>query len=370
MILLMDFAQYLSDFTFLSRATIVFIIAGFMPLMAISFFYLMMDKKQKKYDKAMTEMGLSTTRKIRDTYSPGKYILPVGFATLICLLAAANMIFTEKFAANITDSLLLTGAQYGRENVALVNQSLGVVSWAFIGGFIWSAQNIVRRLINYDLAPNVFFSAGVRIILATAVALVLSFLVGQESAASGIFNFSGSLPALGFLSGMFPERILNYLVKTYEKYISSTDTQLNTKILSLYNIQGMSLSHKERLAEASIDNAQNLATASLTQLLIETPYEARQLLDWIGQAKLLCYAQNDIDKLRSVGIRSVFDLQKGEKSPAMLQRISDSIGMNQPLLHVLREQVMDDEGIRALYAFQQRINAPSPNIPIGTTAVG
>lgn len=371
MILLFEIPAMLTDLTFLTRAVIITLFAGFMPLMTISYFRLMMGKKQRKYDKAMHEMGITSNRKIKDTYSPAKYFLPVTFVTIICFLGIGNIIFADRVVAGINDSLLLTGADFGRANKPLINQSFGVVSWAFIGSFIWSAQNVLRRMINVDLVPSVFYTAGVRILLAVAVALVVSFLIGEHGATAYV-NFNSSLPGIAFLTGMFPERMLTYLNKTYEKYISREDIKMNYDTLSLDNVQGMSLAHKERLAEMSIDNAQNLATASLTQMLIETPYEARQLLDWIGQAKLLCYAQNDIQKVRSAGIRTVYDLQKGEKSNNLLQRISDQVGIHSPLLHVLKEQIEDDEGIKALYAFQQRINAPMRDIPIGnkTTAVG
>ena len=82
---------------------------------------------------------------------------------------------------------------------------------------------------------------------------------------------------------------------------------------------------------------------------METPYEARQLVDWIGQAKLVCYAKKDIDKLRSVGIRSIFDFKKGNKSRVALREISDSIGITSPLLEVIAEQIYDVLGSEPIY---------------------
>jgi len=96
-----------------------------------------------------------------------------------------------------------------------------------------------------------------------------------------------------------------------------------------------------------------------TTLLIETPFGARLILDWIGQAKLLCYAKNDIEKFRSVGIRSIFDLKKGQKSREALIEISDAIQLNTPILQVIHDQIQYDEGISALHRFQQRLDSPS-----------
>ena len=235
---------------------------------------------------------------------------------------------------------------------------------AFIGGFIWSAQNIIRRLIAYDLSPSVYYSAGIRILLASSVALVLSFLLGDES--SDIFSLKSSLSAIALLAGMFPERVLNYLVKRYQEFVAGNS--VTEKSLSLYNIEGISIYHKERLEEIGIDNAQNLATASLTQMIAETPFDARQLLDWIGQAKLVCYVKEDIHKLRAIGIRSVFDLLQGNKSIPVLRELSDSIGLDTPILEVVHGQVTADKGINALFYFQENKNSRTRDV-IATAAV-
>lgn len=355
--MILNILSNLSDLTFVSRALIVAIISGFIPLTAMTFFWFMRSKKQQDFEKSMREMGITSSRRVKDTYSFGNYFLPVMFAFVICLLASGFILYTESFVANLKDSLLLAGGDYGNEdNSGIINQSLVVLAFAFFGSFIWSAQNIIRRLIAYDLSPSVYYSAGIRIILACLVALVFSFLTGEGS----IFQLDTSIAVIAFLTGMFPQRILSSMINFYKDWLNPDE--LNTDVLSLYKIEGMSLSHKERLAEVGIDNAQNLATMSLTKLLIETPYDARQLLDWIGQAKLLCYVKGDIDKVRSVGIRSIYDLKKGNKSRVALREISDSIGINTPLLEVIAEQLESDKGVDSLYKFHMNVDDPNQDI--------
>jgi len=340
----------------IGKILIILIIGGFMPFSAISFLTITLRKKKKDYEKALLEMNLSSSRKVEDTYSIGKFFLPVTFVTLICILAISYFIFTDYFAKDLEDSLFLTGAFYGQGKQGLIYQSLSVLSMAFLGGFLWSAQNIIRRMIAYDLSPSVYYSAGIRIILAAVIALVLSFIIGADSS-TNIINFQSSLGAISFLTGMFPERVLNYIINLYKRFFSPDE--LNEKVLSLYNVEGISLMHRERLAEIGIDNAQNLATASLTKLLIETPYGARQLIDWIGQAKLLCYAKENITSLREVGIRSVFDLLKVHQSREGLREISEAVGINSPMLQIIHDQVVNDKGIQSLYRFQFGVNSPA-----------
>ncbi|MEL6862817.1 MAG: hypothetical protein AAFP19_00295 [Bacteroidota bacterium] len=346
----------IQDLPIVGKLMILLIFTGFMPLTAISFFRYMVPRKEENYKKSIDEMGIDTERKVSDTHNWTRYILPVSFITLVCFMASFYFLFAESFIDEIKDSVLLAGPYFGNANAPLMDQSVVVLSFAFLGSFLWSAGNIVLRLISSDLSPSVYYNAGLRIILAGVIALVLSFVIGEEGANS-VVSVKASLPAIAMLTGMFPERVLNYLIKLYQKYV--TPDSLNNEQLSLYRIEGMSMAHKERLEEIGIDNAQNLATTSLTQLCIDTPFEARQLLDWIGQAKLICYVKDEIENLRKVGIRSVFDFYKGDKSQATLNQIAQAAGVNPVLLEVVSNQVKADTGIQALYRFQTGVNSPN-----------
>ena len=349
-----------ATFSILSKVLIIVIIGGFMPLTAMTFLKVMVGNKKTEFNKALNEMDLSSSRKVEDIYSASKFFLPVAFATTICLLAISYFTFAEYFVSGTNDNLLLTGAFFGSGKKELIYQSLAVLSMSFLGGFLWSAQNIIRRLIAYDLAPNVYYSAGIRIILASVIALVLSFIIGTADGNDNLLNFEASLGAISFLTGMFPERVLNYLVNLYKNFVSPD--KLNDEALSLYKIEGMSMMHKERLNEIGIDNVQNLSEASLTKLLIETPFGARLLLDWIGQAKLLCYVKENITALRSVGIRSVFDFIKVDKMTMKIQEIAEAAGVNTSFLQIVYNQIVNDKGIQALYRFQYGVNDAEKNV--------
>ena len=348
--------DWLNDLLPIIRIIIIVIVSGFMPFTAMSFFWFMIPQKEKEFTKSIVEMGITTSRRVRDSYSPAKYFLPVTFAFLVCF--AAITAFTFGGDVDFKDSIFLSGPFFGDAKKGVVEQSFSALSWAFLGGFVWSAQNIIRRLIAYDLSPSVYYSAGIRIILASAVAVVLSFLLGEET--NELVALKSSLAAIALLAGMFPERILNYLIRRYQEFVAGDS--VTERSLSLYNIEGISIYHKERLEEIGIDNAQNLATASLTQLIAETPFDARQLLDWIGQAKLVCYVKDDIDRLRAIGIRSVFDLMKGDKNPKALRELSDAIGLETPILEIVHGQVIDDEGIKALFHFHKKKDSPTRDI--------
>jgi len=337
------------------RVILILVICGFIPFTAASFFMVVIPQKEREFKKSITEMGISTSRTIRDSYSISRYIIPVLFAFLI-FFGFITAFTLAGGSRDFMDNVFLSGPFYGENNQAVMNQSFSVLAWAFAGGFLYAAYNIIRRLRALDLAPGVYYSAGVRILLASAVALIFSFFAGEESVANPngvnqLLSLKSSLPIISFLAGIFPQRILNYLLES-----------VTEKSLALYNIEGISIYHKERLEEIGIDNAQNLATASLTQLIAETPYDARQLLDWIGQAKLICYVKDDIHRLRAVGIRSIFDLLKGNKDRIVLRELADAVGLDTPILEVVHGQVVNDRGITALYNFQENKNSPARDV--------
>ena len=334
----------------------VIVVSGFIPFTAVSFFINYIPKKEKEFIKSIKEMGINTSRTVRDSYSISSYIIPVLFSFLIFFGFISAFTFGGN-GAGLSGNVFLSGPYFGEENKGVINQSFFVLAWAFMGGFIYSAYNIIRRLRALDLSPSLYYSAGIRIILASAVALAVSFLLGSETSASDLISLKPSLIAISLLAGMFPQGLLNYLIERYQDFVASEN--VTEKSLSLYNIEGINVYHKERLEEIGIDNAQNLATSSLTQLIAETPYDARQLLDWIGQAKLVCYVKDDIHRLRAIGIRSVFDLLKGNKNRVVLRELADAVGLDTPILEVVHNQIKDDEGILALYNFQGNKNSPT-----------
>ena len=257
--------------------------------------------------------------------------------------------FADNFANDLRDSILLAGSDFGQEgNHDVIFRSLVAVAYAFLGAFIWSSTNIIRRLMSFDLAPGVYYSAGLRIILAIAVSVVLSFVLPDLG--------GNGLPAISLIAGMFPERVLNLLIEKYKDIVGGESTL--RKQIALDHIQGISLSHKERLNEAGIDDAQNLASYSLINLLKQTPFETREVLDWIGQAKLLVYAQGNMAQLREMGIRSVFDLFKGDKTRASVQQMAESKGVDPVLMGNIFDQVTNDEGVKGLFRFECKINLP------------
>lgn len=346
---------------------LVIIIASFFPLMLISFFRFKIAKKKRHYSKTLQIFGISKSHenKMDEAFGFRNYILPLLFVTSISLVASYIIVyaveifpyFSKNYEGDINDSFILSLTSLGTEDLEIQRRSLVALLMAFLGSFLWSARDMITRLIHEDLPPSVFYWAGLRMILAAVVALVLSFIFGGEGM-SGVINPDNVIPWLALGTGMFPDRIINYLSKRFNSLFSNK-FDVNSGYLSLENIEGISLRHKERLSEENIESVQNLASAGLTELIVNTPFEPRQILDWIGQAKMLCYAKAHAEQFRSVGIRSVFDFFKGDKSKRTLRELGELAGLPTPILEVVHQQVISDFGIRALYKFQCKLDGGS-----------
>jgi len=179
-------------------------------------------------------------------------------------------------------------------------QSLTVMSLAFLGAFVWSAHNIIRRYINYDLMPVEYYHTTLR--LAPLLALMLSFLVSAGAADWG----ANLLPVAAFMTGLIPAAVLFFLQDWFVCLLKLYGFHAHHLPLSM--IEGLNRFHEVRLSEAGIDNAQNLANADLVEIGLATPYPLEQLLDWVDQARLYVHLRDSLAVARNHHVRTASDL--------------------------------------------------------------
>ena len=111
---------------------------------------------------------------------------------------------------------------------------------------------------------------------------------------------------VSFLVGIFPERALSWMKESLGRAFRKKASSAHA--LPLEMLEGISSFHKARLSELGIDNVQNLAQASLMELILKTPFNPRVLIDWMAQARLCMEFKDQTSKIRQAGIRTIFDL--------------------------------------------------------------
>lgn len=346
---------------FIAKCLLVLVLSSFVVVTAVSFLRVRVKKKEAQFQSIIRALGLADddvrffTPTVADEYAARDYALPVAFATLVCMAGSTAFIFGADLVAVNPEkpNLMLTAGRAisGSEIAELRIQNLLVLTLAFIGAFLWSAREVIRRLITGDLTPSVYYSAGLRMIFAALLSLMLSFLLEA-------MPFEGYtkpvLPVVAFLTGMLPDQALVYLRGKIPIFSPGKETAAE---LPLDMIEGVNAFHKVRLGEVGIDNAQNLAEANVIELMLKTPFTATQLIDWIAQAKLYVAVKADISKLRRVGIRTIFDFKGADETPDLLSQVAKEVEVSELALRVVHTQIARDTGIERLQEFRTLLAA-------------
>ncbi len=342
----------------------VFVIASFMPWTAYSFFTFRLDLKKKEYSAMMEHLGYSEESgpaylpSLDVEYKPFDYILPVAFATLITILCSIVLIYGSKIVGEPNISLILNGPYIAYDEMIkddnVRNRLFGmlIIAFSFMGAYIWSIQSLFRRLATVDLTPGAFYSVGIRIIFSVFIALLLYYWLTGGNIKSIIdngnpLNTPSTLALYAFFAGMFPQRVLQYLSDKV-MFMNSADSKKSDP-LPLQMIEGITLFERTRFVEVGITNAQNLAKSNFIELIIRTPFNPREIIDWIGQARLYLYFKDDISELRKAGVRTVFNLKTLGQVPDNLKVIAGlTEGISIEKLKLVFELVNQDKDIHEL----------------------
>ncbi|MEO0377112.1 MAG: hypothetical protein AAF329_21350 [Cyanobacteria bacterium P01_A01_bin.17] len=111
-------------------------------------------------------------------------------------------------------------------------------------------------------------------------------------------------------------------------------------------IEGIGSYDSLRLEELGIDTCYDLATADFVPLILKTPYSARQLVDWILQAKLCACFGEGVEDLRTNGLRTIIDLKDLENDD--LEELAAETSLTRSALRNAKEAVRADLEIKRL----------------------
>jgi hypothetical protein len=190
-----------------------------------------------------------------------------------------------------------------------VSQSLPATAlkYGFIGSYFFALEMIVRRYFQDDLRISAYVNVMVRIVV---VALLVSVvhLVWPSDASTNIEW------ALAFLIGIFPQVGLLAIRTAVTRALGNDKLFPSLKIeYPLSRLDGLNFWYEARLLETGIEDMQNLATANIVDVMLNTRIPVGRLVDWLDQA--LLYIRLDEGKntraqrvsLRAIGIRSATD---------------------------------------------------------------
>jgi hypothetical protein len=192
------------------------------------------------------------------------------------------------------------------------------ITFGFIGAYFFVIQMLLRRYFAADLNPNAYNYAVVRVLTVFIFSVFLQL-------ATSYFDWPPLVAsAVAFVVGIFPSVGLRWILVTANKLLSNLKAPEMIDKHPLTKIDGLNTWHEARLLEEKIENVQNLATASLDNLIINTNFSTLQLIDWIDQALLFIHIEEYWSFVfHSSGIRTATDLLDNTINPKT-KEIDDS----------------------------------------------
>ncbi len=347
------------------KLIVLIVLYLFLPLTALTYYLFRRYRRESEVEHIFSIAKIdSTYRRAYEEEKPGRYFLgAVVYASAVSCIGL-SLLFLGKDIGMPEFPVVRLGGEGGVDFPQ--KGSRLVCGMAILGAYLWGLQYIFRRYSLNDLIPGVYYGLSVRIILAAIITLVIynayEALAGGGDSGAGITE--NIWPALALLLGMFPQRGLRWL--TGRLPIFSGDTDPSVRSAPLEMIEGITVHDTIRLGEAGIDTCYDLAAADFVPLILRTPYGARQLVDWILQAKLCVYFGGAVKELRQHSIRTVIDLEHLTSDD--IETLATGTVLTKSALERAHKSVQGDAEIARLRKAGQLLgefikNADKPTVP-------
>ena len=360
----------------LLRCLTLIILVGFLPVCAYTYYTYRIDQRKLEIKRILRILKITSDyRKIHlQDIGPMHFSLAVIFTMIVTAGGLSTLLLASELELYKSPNLMLAGMRMNDANCALDSDCLSayqqgallVFGFGFLGAYVWGLQGIFRRYSVNDLLPITFYRFGLRMILASLIALLIYHAVGgfsyQAASAEALSTTGGEVPPLASLSGMFePTRdgiliVSAFLVGMFPQQgirwlsekISLVREQKHASVrdLPLGMIEGMTNYDIFRLEELGIDTCYDLANTDFIPLLLKTSYGARELIDWILQAKLCVRFGDATDELRERGIRLITDLESLDDN--YLEKLANETSLMLPGLNHAIDMSVSDQNINRL----------------------
>ncbi len=303
-------------------------------------------------------------RHIATTYGLRYYFWPLAMACTLAVVTyglAHPYIVQQGLTVGIWEEIVDifgAGGQFPRAILAG-----RIVFFGWMGAYIYSVQIIYRRFLSYDLTPSVYIFVANRFFLALVVGSIMGIALGTFSRAAGMpFDVNMvTVYIVTFFVGFFPEQGINWISATAKKALRQT--QAIAKEKSLSDVEGLSIWHQGRLRQEGIENAQNLATADVLNLVVNTSFSVSQVIDWVDQAILLVYASpSQFEALENIGLRCASDVLTAAGDEKHLDQLAQAAQLDKNVVRMLHLalQSAPNIGLVARFRWQSSLD-PAKN---------
>lgn len=320
-----------------------FVLISYIPMTFIAYRTLREPFKKDRARWELSQFGLEGTDDYRAAiagveYSLVQYVLPLAYIILIFTalysMTSPYIIGLGAWKGLLEDIVNVFGQL--PSGLAVTRDVLvgRFMFWCWLGAYIHSVDVTVRHYLAHDLTPNVYVNTAKRFTVAFVVGTLVGLAVASSYRAAQL-SFDGSLMGVYvvcFFIGMFPDTGIKWIKNFAERVLQQKGENFDQKPLSM--IEGIGLWQQGRLDQEDIINVQNLASTDLLGLVVNTPFDVGQLVDWVDQAILLINACSDqLEAFKKTGIRYASTVVKAyEKSP---ETLGEATGLDANQLNLL-----------------------------------
>lgn len=291
----------------------------------------------------------------KNTFHASHY-LPIVIIAALCFFFAFLLIFTQTAIENEVPHLFTSGHTFSLQNKTTFGEhdvnTLIVVSYAYLGWYVWSVSTIFSRLVTMEFVPGTLYAIMTRLVLSIIVSAVLyqiSALLPTDTWLKG----EGHVEAIGFFTGLFPSTVLSYMKQWFKKVIQSSALSEEMRIDI---IDGISPWRMFRLYDAGLDDCENLAAANPIELWDVTNLSLLEIIDWVGQAQLAVLLDKDLFiKLRSQGVRTSIDFHRIGSDASLRPVLVELTAYNDAHLSALLARMDDDPNFIRLQSLRSQI---------------
>jgi hypothetical protein len=270
------------------------------------------------------------------------------------------------YLATLVLAVLWTAVLWGAAPLTLPPDDLPTVTalaFAFLGAYAFAIEMLIRRYFQLDLRPIAYNGILARLFFVLVAAYAVHHAFGPRWS-------SATEAAVLFVVGFFPTTALQLLRVALAGILRKVWLPNLTSDYPLDDLDGMNVWYEARLLEVGIEDMQNLVSANIVDVILNTRVPVARLVDWVDQAILYLHmapirgritsrpadsaeaghppsrlAVQARCRLRSHGIRTATDLE--HLHDAGIEQLSGLLG--------------DDGGVRAIDSIRASF-ANEPNL--------
>ncbi|WP_181320576.1 hypothetical protein [Nitrosospira sp. Nsp2] len=318
------------------------------PSLALSYIQAMANRKERRLQNEVPpERRAEVRRRMGRRASFSSYRGSVWLTTTVVLLGTSILLLFKPVSVDggtgvdfgLGANMLIMGpfAELYEKNPDayyshLIRNQIAF-QFGFLGAYVYFVGSVVRAYFTMDLTSHTFVDGAIRMIVASILALVLSFAYdfvlpgdvpsvtrnvatadggpAEAPSASSPVSEPGDkqdqspgmeaalpanlslLPIVAFFFGFYPKRASLALERVALKVMKNIIPGDGYRALPLSMLAGMSYSHELRLEREGFDNVENLSNADAVDLAVRTCFSYPQLKQWIDAALLASHLRED-----------------------------------------------------------------------------